>query len=169
MRSGFLFKQERCKDEKLQFKYACADQPSAPGCRTDGAINRCMGSVSATSGPDTELQVPDEILQNFGMKTSFSKDVPKLSINKTVHGQSTKIFKCGGIREHKSPRAGTPQGVYPVTVGQAKIQLTGHQRLISSASPVKSGVQRTHDEQVPPRNSTVLSQIELVCVQREKA
>ena len=37
-----------------------------------------MGSVSATSGPDTELQVPDEILQNFGMKTSFSKDVPKL-------------------------------------------------------------------------------------------
>ena len=55
-----------------------ADQPSAPGCRPDGAINRCMGSVSATSGPDTELQVPDEILQNFGMKTSFSKDVPKL-------------------------------------------------------------------------------------------
>ena len=52
-----------------------------PGCRTDGAINRCMGSVSATSGPDTELQVPDEILQNFGMKTSFSKDVPKLSIS----------------------------------------------------------------------------------------
>ena len=47
-------------------------------CRTDGAINRCMGFVSATSGPDTELQVPDEILQNFGMKTSFSKDVPKL-------------------------------------------------------------------------------------------
>ena len=46
----------------------------------DGAINHCMGSVSATSGPDTELQVPDEILQNFGMKTSFSKDVPKLSI-----------------------------------------------------------------------------------------
>ena len=76
----FFFKQERCKDEKLQSKYACADQPSAPGCRTDGAINRCMGSVSATSGPDTELQVPDEILQNFGMKTSFSKDVPKLPI-----------------------------------------------------------------------------------------
>ena len=41
-----------------------------------------MGSVSATSGPDTELQVPDEILQNFGMKTSFSKDVPKLSNDK---------------------------------------------------------------------------------------
>ena len=77
----FFFKQERCKDEKLQSKYACADQPSAPGCRTDGAINRCMGSVSATSGPDTELQVPDEILQKIGMKTSFSKDVPKLSIN----------------------------------------------------------------------------------------
>ena len=76
----FFFKQERCKDERLQSKYACADQPSAPGCRTDGAINRCMGSVSATSGPDTELQVPDEILQHFGMKTSFSKDVPKLSI-----------------------------------------------------------------------------------------
>ena len=76
----FFFKQERCKDEKLQSKYACADQPSAPGCRTDGAINRCMGSVSATSGPDTELQVPDEILQKIGMKTSFSKDVPKLSI-----------------------------------------------------------------------------------------
>ena len=53
------------KDEKLQSKYACcADQPSAPGYRTDGAINRCMGSVSATSGPDTKLQVPDEIL-NF--------------------------------------------------------------------------------------------------------
>ena len=69
-----IFK-ERCKDEKLQSKYACAGQPSAPGCRTDGAINRCMGSVSATSGPDTELQVPDEILQTFGMKTSFSKDV----------------------------------------------------------------------------------------------
>ena len=52
------------------------------GCRiTDGAINRCMGSVSATSGPDTELQVPDEILQIFGMKTSFSKDVPKLTGN----------------------------------------------------------------------------------------
>ena len=77
----FFFKQERCKDEKLQSKYACADQPSAPGCRTDGAINRCMGSVSATSGPDTELQVPDEILQKIGMKTSFSKDVPKLSNN----------------------------------------------------------------------------------------
>ena len=69
------------KDEKLQSKYACADQPSAPGCRTDGAINRCMGSVSATSGPDTELQVPDEILQKFGMKTSFSKDVPNLSLS----------------------------------------------------------------------------------------
>ena len=55
-----------------------ADQPSASACRTDGAINRCMGSVSATSAPDTELQVPDESLQNFGMKTSFSKDVPKL-------------------------------------------------------------------------------------------
>ena len=81
----FFFKQERCKDEKLQSKYACADQPSAPGCRTDGAINRCMGSVSATSGPDTELQVPDEILQNFGMKTSFSKDVPK-------HQQSSNLF-----------------------------------------------------------------------------
>ena len=38
-----------------------------------------MGSVSAISGPDTELQVPDEILQKIGMKTSFSKDVPKLS------------------------------------------------------------------------------------------
>ena len=76
----FFSKRERCKDEKLQSKYACADQPSAPGCRTDGAINRCMGSVSATSGPDTELQVPDEILQTFGMKTSFSKDVPKLPI-----------------------------------------------------------------------------------------
>ena len=38
-----------------------------------------MGSVSATSGPDTELQVPDEILQKIGMKTSVSKDVPKLS------------------------------------------------------------------------------------------
>ena len=49
------------------------------GC-TDGAISRCMGSVSATSGCDTELQVPDEILQNCGMKTSFSKDVPKLPI-----------------------------------------------------------------------------------------
>ena len=72
----FFFKQERCKDEKLQSKYACADQPSAPGCRTEGAINRCMGSVSAISGPDTELQVPDEILQKIGMKTSFSKDVP---------------------------------------------------------------------------------------------
>ena len=76
----FFFKQERCKDEKLQSKYARADQPSAPGCRTDGAINRCMGSVSATSGPVTELQVPDEILQKIGMKTSFSKDFPKLSI-----------------------------------------------------------------------------------------
>ena len=75
----FFFKQERCKDEKLQSKYACADQPSPPGCRTDGAINRCMSSVSATSGPDTELQVPDEILQKIGIKTSFSKDVPKLS------------------------------------------------------------------------------------------
>ena len=73
-----------CSD-RLQSKYACADQPSAPGCRTDGAINRCMGSVSATSGPDTELQVPDEISQNFGMKTSFSKDVPKLSIKCLVH------------------------------------------------------------------------------------
>ena len=60
-----------------------ADQPSTPGCRTDGAINRCMGSVSATSGPDTELQVPDEILQNFGMKTSFSKDVPKLPAHRS--------------------------------------------------------------------------------------
>ena len=50
------------------------------GCRTDGAINRCMGSVSASSRPDTEFQVPDEILQNCGMKTSFSKDVPKLPI-----------------------------------------------------------------------------------------
>ena len=50
------------------------------GCRTDGVINRCMSSVSGTSGPDTELQVSDKILQNFGMKTSFSKDVPKLPI-----------------------------------------------------------------------------------------
>ena len=50
------------------------------GCRTDGAINHCMGSVSVTSGPDTKLQVPDEILQNFGMKTNFSKDVPKFPI-----------------------------------------------------------------------------------------
>ena len=50
------------------------------GCRvTDGAINRCMGSVSATSGPDTELQVPDEISICFGMKTSFYKEVPKLT------------------------------------------------------------------------------------------
>ena len=75
----YSLKQERYKDEKLQSKYACADQPSDPGCRTDGAINRCMGSVSAISGPDTELQVRDEILQKIGMKTSFSKDVPKLS------------------------------------------------------------------------------------------
>ena len=90
-------------------------------------------------------------------------------INKTVHGQSTTICNCGGIRGHESPRAGTPQGIYPMSVGQAKIQVTGHQRLISSSSPVKSGVQRTHDERVPPRNSTVLSQIELVCVQGETA
>ena len=77
-------------------------------------------------------------------------------INKTIHGQSMKIFKCGGIRGHESPRAATPQGVYPVSVGQAKIQLTGHQRLISSSFPVKSGVQRTHDERVP-------LQIQLYC------
>ena len=51
------------------------------GCRTDDVINRRTSSVSATSGPDTELQVSDEILQNFGMKTSFSKDVPKLPNN----------------------------------------------------------------------------------------
>ena len=38
--------------------------------------------------------MPDEILQNFGMKTSFSKDVPKLPIvlafnsrNQSVDGQ----------------------------------------------------------------------------------
>ena len=59
-------------------KSMCNHEPL--GCRTNGAINRCMGSVSPTSGPDTELQMPDEILQNFGMKTSFSKDVPKLPI-----------------------------------------------------------------------------------------
>ena len=90
----FFFKQERCKDEKLQSKYACDDQPSAPGCRTDGAINRCMGSVSAISGPDTELQVPDEILQKIGMKTSFSKDVPKLSNVLIVHHvKKTTVFQ----------------------------------------------------------------------------
>ena len=88
----FFFKQERCKDEKLQSKYACAEQPSAPGCRTDGAINRCMGSVSATSGPDTELQV-HEILLNFGMKTSFSKDVPKLSNDRGVHLLTVDIWE----------------------------------------------------------------------------
>ena len=43
-----------------------------------------MGSVSVPSGPDTELQVPDEILQKIGIKTSFSKDVPKLSNNDIV-------------------------------------------------------------------------------------
>ena len=74
------------------------------------------------------------------------------------------FLKCGGIRGHESLRAGTRQGIYPVSVVQAKIQVTGHQRRISSSSPMKSGVQRTHDERVPPRNSTVLSQIELVCV-----
>ena len=74
----FFFKQESAVRTKNCSLNMPADQPSAPGCRTDGAINRCMGSVSATSGPDTELQVPDEILQNFGMKTSFSKDVPKV-------------------------------------------------------------------------------------------
>ena len=79
------------------------------------------------------------------------------------------FLKCGGIRGHESPRAGTVQGIYPVRVVQAKIQGTRHQRRISSSSPVKSGVQRTHDERVPPRNSTVLSPIELVCVQGETA
>ena len=98
----FFFKQERCKDEKRQSKYACADQPSAPpGCRTDGAINHCMGSVSATSGPDTELQVPDEILQNFGMKTSFSKDVPKLTLSgalgSTLQYHVGACFFCGTV------------------------------------------------------------------------
>ena len=68
----------RTKNCSLNMPVLTNHQPLAV-CRTDGAISRCMGSVSATSGPDTELQVPDEILQNFGMKTSFSKDVPKLS------------------------------------------------------------------------------------------
>ena len=61
------------------------------GCRTDGAIYRCMGFVSATSGPDTELQVPDEVLQNFGRKMSFSKDVPKRPI---VSGLFLMFFWC---------------------------------------------------------------------------
>ena len=51
------------------------------GCRTAGVINRRTSSVSATSGSDKELHVSDEILQNFGMKTSFSKDGPKLPNN----------------------------------------------------------------------------------------
>ena len=64
---------------KSTLSWSLGDLSNQPlGCRTDGAINRCMGSVSATSGPDTEFKVPNEILQNFGMKTSFFKDVPKL-------------------------------------------------------------------------------------------
>ena len=55
----------------------------------------------------------------------YNRPILSDDINKTVHGQSTKIVKCGGIRGHESPRAGTPQDVYPVSVGQAKIQLTG--------------------------------------------
>ena len=84
-----------------------ADRPSAPGCRTDGAINRCcMGSVSATSGPDTELQVPDEILQNFGMKTCFSKDVPKLPNMSTVVlsyslASSVEDISCSHARKNR--------------------------------------------------------------------
>ena len=80
MRSDFSLNKSAVRTKNCSLNMP-ADQPVAPACRTDGAINRCMGSVSATSGPDTELQVPDEILQNFGMKTSFSKDVPKLPNN----------------------------------------------------------------------------------------
>ena len=59
-----------------------------------------MGSVSATCGPDTELQVPDEILQNFGMKTSFSKDVPKLSKKKTRMTGPDCAVMCNLINIH---------------------------------------------------------------------
>ena len=62
----------RTKNCSLNMPVLTNHQPLAV-CRTDGAINRCMGSVSATSGPDTELQVPDEILQNFGMKRAFPR------------------------------------------------------------------------------------------------
>ena len=61
------------------------------GCPADGVINRdfkrCSAAIhytvwewTATSGPDTELHVSDEILQVFGMKMSFFKAFPKLSI-----------------------------------------------------------------------------------------
>ena len=83
--------------------------------------------------------------------------------------KALQFLKCGGIRGRESPRAETAQGIYPVSVVQAKIRGIGHQRRISSSFPVMSGVQRTHDERVSPRNSTVLSQIELMCVQGETA
>ena len=75
------------------------------GCRTDGAINRCMGSVSATSGPDTELQVPDEILQNCGMKMSFFKDVSKLPNVKTNNTSTTmqSHSRVNSINSGRSP------------------------------------------------------------------
>ena len=93
---------------------------------------------------------------------------PKISI-KLSTAKVRQLLKVNAAGLGDTSHPGTPQGIYPVSVGQAKIQVTSHQRLISSSSPVKSGVQRTHDERVPTRNSTVLSQIELVCLQVETA
>ena len=95
-------------------KSMCNHEPL--GCRTDGAIHRSMGSVSATSGPDTELQMPDEILQNFGMKTSFSKDVPIRNFKCRM-----RFYKIWHENEFFQGRSETP---YCLSVGQSYIFVT---------------------------------------------
>ena len=94
-----------------------------------------MGSVSAPSGPDTELQVPDEILQKIGIKTSFSKDVPKLSNNNRTHDFCI-ITRCAGYLLDQSG----DQGWYysPITVGRVDVQSVLLEFLLKTLQTQKS-------------------------------
>ena len=54
---------------------------------------------------------------------------PTISI-KLSTAKVRQFHKCGEIRGHESPRVGTPKGIYSVSVAQAQVQGTGHQRHI---------------------------------------
>ena len=66
----FFFKQERCKDEKLQSKFACADQPSAPGCCT---VCVCVFSSHSFW---TSMDVPAGVTQEEGHTGFFIHLLP---------------------------------------------------------------------------------------------
>ena len=55
---------------------------------------------------------------------------PTISI-KLSTAKVRQFYKCGGVRGHESPRVATPKGIYPVSVVQAQIQGTGHQKQYS--------------------------------------